>query len=182
MQQQSGCCEVCTARQPLIRHLLPYRGLHRRLCTACVLAAHPGSFCPICFEVFLNNNPPPPRLRLHCFKCPSIAHLSCDVAAPAHAHYLCPPCSNPNFTFFNLPRTEPVQINLHLAKQLLAAASIAFESINNAAVISRINAEIRVKEALLAKAEVGQFLMNHHLMPKEKRCLSQSSDDDSSSS
>ncbi|XP_059289592.1 uncharacterized protein LOC132043123 isoform X4 [Lycium ferocissimum] len=42
--------------------------------------------------------------------------------------------------------------------QLVAAATIAFESINNAAVMARINADIRVQEALLSKAEAKQVL------------------------
>ncbi|MCE3215910.1 hypothetical protein HAX54_004073 [Datura stramonium] len=154
-------CAVCAATHPFILHLLPYRGLHRHLCTACVLDSHPGSFCPICFDVFLQN-PPPPRLRLLCLKCPSISHLSC-VTDPASSSpgYLCPLCSNPNFTFFHVTPSHAnnvIEINLHLAKQLVAAATIAFESIHNAAVMARINADIRVKEALSAKAEAAQVL------------------------
>ncbi|XP_060197544.1 uncharacterized protein LOC132626630 isoform X1 [Lycium barbarum] len=150
-------CAICSATRPFILHLIPYRGLHRHLCTACVLDSHPGSFCPICFDVFLNN-PPPPRLRLLCLKCPSISHISC-VPHPHPSSYLCPLCSNPNFTFFHVtPNNNAIEINLHLAKQLVAAATIAFESIHNAAVMARINADIRVQEALLAKAEAKHVL------------------------
>ncbi|XP_006345194.1 uncharacterized protein [Solanum tuberosum] len=162
-------CAVCSATRPFILHLLPYRGIHRHLCTACVLDSHPGSFCPICFDVFLHN-PPPPRLRLLCLKCPSISHLSCVPDAPSG--YLCPLCSNPNFTFFYVtPTNKAIEINTHLAKQLVAAATIVSESIHNAAVMARINADIRVKEALSAKAETKQVLdrlkymidnQNHH--------------------
>lgn len=49
-------------------------------------------------------------------------------------------------------------MDAHLAKQLVAAATIAYESIHNAAVMARINADIRVKEALSAKAEAKQVL------------------------
>uniref|UniRef100_M1BU41 Uncharacterized protein n=1 Tax=Solanum tuberosum TaxID=4113 RepID=M1BU41_SOLTU len=39
-----------------------------------------------------------------------------------------------------------------LEKELFVAATIAFKSFHNAAIIARINADIRVKEALSAKA------------------------------
>ncbi|MCE0482205.1 hypothetical protein HAX54_040706 [Datura stramonium] len=161
--ESSRRCAVCAATLPFILHLLPYRGLYRHLCTTCVLDSHPGSFCPICFDVFLHN-PLPPHLRLLCSKCPSISHLSCvrDPAASSSSGYLCPLCSNPNFTFFhvtsNHANNNSIEINLHLAKQLVAAVTIASESIYNAAVMDRINAEIRVKEALLAKEEAAQAL------------------------
>ncbi|XP_049373901.1 uncharacterized protein LOC125838943 [Solanum verrucosum] len=154
-------CAVCLTNRPSILHLLLYRGLQHHLCTACVLDSHPGSFCPTCFDVFLHN-PPPPHLRLLCKKCPSISHLSCvpDVASVSD-DYLCPPCSNPNFTFFCVTpnhANNAIEINPHLAKQLVAAATIASESIHNAAVMARYNAEIRVKEAVVAKAEAAEVL------------------------
>ncbi|CAN4083057.1 unnamed protein product [Withania somnifera] len=157
-----GCrCAVCFISHPLILHLLPFRGLYRHLCTTCVLNTYPGSFCPICFDVFLPN-PPPDHLCLPCSKCPSISHLSCvPDASSSSGDYLCPPCSNPNFTFFYVTPNQAnnvIQINLRLAKQLVAAATIAFESINNVAVMARINAETRVKEALSAKTEASQAL------------------------
>ncbi|MCD7468497.1 hypothetical protein HAX54_006756 [Datura stramonium] len=50
-----------------------------------------------------------------------------------------------------------IEINLHLAKQLVAAATIAFESIHNAAVMARINADIRPRKLcqLKPKASFG---------------------------
>ncbi|CAN4113090.1 unnamed protein product [Withania somnifera] len=146
-------CAVCFISRPFILHLLPFRGLCRCLCTACVLNAYPSSFCPICFDVFLHN-PPAYHLCLPCSKCPSISHLSCvpDVVSSSSG-YLCPPCSNPNFTFFCFTPNQAntaIEINLHLSKQLVVAATIASESINNVTAMARINAETRVKEALLA--------------------------------
>ncbi|CAN4121393.1 unnamed protein product [Withania somnifera] len=154
-------CAVCAITGPSILHLLPFRGLHHHLCTACVLDSHPGSFCPICFDVFLHN-PPPPHLHLRCSKCPSISHLSCvpDVSSSSLG-YLCPPCSNPNFNFFYVtpnPVNNAIEINIHRAKQLVAAATIASESIHNVAVMARINADMKVKEALSAKAEAAKVL------------------------
>lgn len=52
-------CAVCFTARPSILHLLPYRGLHHHLCTACVLDSHPSSFCPIYFDVFLHNSTQP---------------------------------------------------------------------------------------------------------------------------
>ncbi|XP_049360582.1 uncharacterized protein LOC125825271 [Solanum verrucosum] len=152
---------VCTATRPFILHFLPFRARNLHLCTACVLDSYPVSFCPICFDVFLHS-PPPPHLHLRCSKCISISLLSCvSDAASSSPSYLCPPCSNPNFTFFHVtpnPANNAIEINLHLAKQLVAAATIASESIHNVAVMARINTDIRVQEALSAKAEAAQVL------------------------
>lgn len=158
----SGCrCAICGATRPFVLHFLPFRGLHCHLCTACVLDSHPGSFRPICFDVFLHN-PPPPHLHLRCSKCPSISHLSCvPNAAYSSSSYLCPPCANPNFTYFYVtpnPANNTIEINLHLAKQLVAAATFAYESFRNVAVMARINADMRVQEALAAKTEAVQAL------------------------
>ncbi|KAM3221095.1 hypothetical protein P3L10_020363 [Capsicum annuum] len=158
-QPLKGCeCAVCFIKRPFILHRLPYRGVYRHLCTACVLDSHPGSFCPVCFDVFLHN-PPPSHLCLPCSKCTSISHLSCvSDAASSSQGYLCPPCSNPNFTFFYVTpnHDNTIQINRHLAKQMVAAATIASESIHSAADMAWINAENRVNEALLSKAEAAQ--------------------------
>ncbi|KAK4723749.1 hypothetical protein R3W88_026528 [Solanum pinnatisectum] len=154
-------CTVCFTTRPSILHLLLYRGLQHHLCTACVLDSHTDSFCPTCFDVFLHN-PPLPHIRLLCKKCPSISHLFCvpDVASSSD-DYLCPPCSNPNFTFFCITpnhANNAIEINPHLAKQLVVAATIASESIHNAVVMARYNEEIRVKEAVVAKAEATEVL------------------------
>ncbi|KAM3337186.1 hypothetical protein P3S68_032886 [Capsicum galapagoense] len=128
-------------------------------CTALILYSRMGSFCPIFFDIFLHN-PPPPHFYLQCSKCTSVSHLSCipDVASSSQG-YLCPPCSNPNFTFFFATpnHDNAIEINVHLAKQLVVTATIVSESIHNVADIARINAENRVKEALLAKDEVAEY-------------------------
>ncbi|KAM3221091.1 hypothetical protein P3L10_020359 [Capsicum annuum] len=152
-------CAVCFVN-PFILHHLPCRGVYHCLCTECVLESHPGSFCPICFDVFLHN-PPPPHLYIQCSKCTSISDLSCipDVASSSQV-FLCPPYSNPNLTyFFATPNHDnAIEINLHLAKQLVVTATIVFEYIHNADDLSRISAKNRIKEALSAKVEATQPL------------------------
>lgn len=143
---------------------------------------HPGSFCPICFDVFLHN-PPPPHLRFLCLKCPSISHLSCvpDVAS-SFPGYVCPHCSDPNFTFFYVTpnhANNTVETKPHLSKQLVAAATSASESIRNTAVMARFNADIRVKEALSAKAEAAQVLCRlKNRLDNQDQLLGSISDDD----
>ncbi|KAM3337191.1 hypothetical protein P3S68_032891 [Capsicum galapagoense] len=153
-------CAACFVKRPFILHYLPYRGVYRHLCTTCVLDSHPGSFCPICFDIFLHN-PPPPYIGIQCSKCNSISHLSCipDVASSSQG-YLCPPCSNPNFTyFFATPNHDNViEINLHLAKQLVVVATIVSKYIHSADELSRISAKNKVKEAPSAKVEATQAL------------------------
>nr|XP_009800050.1 PREDICTED: uncharacterized protein LOC104246024 [Nicotiana sylvestris] len=151
-------CAVCFGTHPHILHLLPYRGLHRHLYTTCVLAAHSGSLCPIIFHVFLHNPPPPSLCLLYC-KCPSIL--------------LMPPILILiSLSSTSLPNTNVIEIYLHLAKQLVVASSLAFESIISVAVMARVNAEIRVKEALMAKA--GE----NRVHDGATGCSSQSSDAD----
>ncbi|KAM3337190.1 hypothetical protein P3S68_032890 [Capsicum galapagoense] len=151
-------CTICFVKRPLILHHLPYRGVYSHLCTACVLDSHPGSFCPICFDIFLHN-PPPPHLCINAQNAPlSHTSLASLMLIPPPQGYLCPPCSNPNFTYF--PATpnhdNAIEINLHLAKQLVVAARIVTEYIHSADNLARISTKNRVKETLSAKVEATQ--------------------------
>ncbi|KAM3337182.1 hypothetical protein P3S68_032882 [Capsicum galapagoense] len=153
-------CAVCFVKHPFILHHLPYRGVYHHLCIACVLESHPGSFYPICFDIFLYN-PPPPHLCIQCSKCTSISHLSCIPNVDSSSQgYLCPPCLNPNFTyFFATPNHDNTfEINLHLAKQLVVAATIVSEHIHSADDLARISAKNKVKEALSPKVEATRSL------------------------
>ncbi|KAF2586918.1 hypothetical protein F2Q70_00037079 [Brassica cretica] len=67
----------------------------RRLCTDCLLREHRNLFCPICLDV------PPPEESIVCLNCPSITHLDCPPRPSSSASpFTCPPCSEPNFSFF----------------------------------------------------------------------------------
>ena len=124
--------------------------------------------------------PPSPVDRLVCLNCPSIAHRSCvppDSSAPS---FLCPPCSNPNFSYFfsdsdpdaktkriktedgggnsSLRGHNEKAIDKESAKALLAAAKIAAASMNKAAATAQAEAEKRVKDASLAKKKAKEAL------------------------
>lgn len=136
-------------------HTIRQRGSYRRICTDCVLKNHLSLFCPLCLVVFdKESSPLPPASdRLMCLHCSSIAHRSCAVSSPS---FLCPPCSNPSFAFFD--PTPKRAIDLELAKALLAAARIAATSIHKAAAAARVDAERRVKEAAFARKKAREAL------------------------
>ncbi|KAK2969664.1 hypothetical protein RJ640_025841 [Escallonia rubra] len=172
-------CVNCGTEERVLIYNVRHRGVFRRLCTTCVLKSHPGSFCPVCFQVY-DDDPPPPDKRAICLNCPSISHLSCAAPSPA-AGYLCPSCSDPSFSFFNVGRSnkkvkvsdmESVgggagrEINEDLGKQLVAAAKIALRSINKAAAMAKFDADKRVKEATAARRRAREALA--YLVSMEK--------------
>ncbi|KAF3968392.1 hypothetical protein CMV_007711 [Castanea mollissima] len=123
--------------------------------------------------------PPLPIDRLVCLNCPSIAHRSCvppDFSAPS---FLCPPCFNPNFSYFfsdSDPNAKTKRIKIEdggnsslrghnekaideeSTKALLAAARIAAAFMNKVAATAQANAEKRVKDASLAKKKAKEAL------------------------
>ncbi|XWS38872.1 hypothetical protein CRYUN_Cryun18bG0000600 [Craigia yunnanensis] len=178
-RDQQAECGACGAPERLLLHNVRHRASYQRLCTNCVLKNHQGLFCPICLEVFSES--PPPHQRLICLKCSSISHLSCSSFSSSQSSFTCPPCSNPNFSFFNVtpntsnkkPKSTPDHqegsndddddkkkrvIDKEAAKALLAAAKIAAASMNKAAAVARVEAERRVKEATLAKKRAKEAL------------------------
>ncbi|CAA2972131.1 uncharacterized protein LOC111367826 [Olea europaea var. sylvestris] len=159
-------CGECGSKDPITLHNLWYRGIYSQLCTACVLAHHAASFCPICFDAYEDTKLPPPHLRVMCLRCPAVAHISCVYSLPTSSsssatRYHCPQCSIPNFTFFDLNASDVQNGNLitkDLAKQFVAAAKIALISMNKAAVIARENAEKRASEAVMARKRAKEAL------------------------
>ncbi|KAJ0035530.1 hypothetical protein Pint_24184 [Pistacia integerrima] len=167
-------CGVCGSNQGLLLHNVRHRGTYRRLCTNCILKCHQGLFCPICLQVY-DTSPPPPHARLMCVKCPSICHLSCSSSSPTSA-FVCPSCSNPNFSFFQVNGDTQMNNNtatdnntnskgnddnkrfLDVASALVAASKIAALSMSKAAAMARVEAERRVKEAALAKKRAREAL------------------------
>ncbi|KAF8387736.1 hypothetical protein HHK36_026390 [Tetracentron sinense] len=164
-------CGGCGSEERWLLHNVRHRGIYRRLCTSCVLKFHPGSFCPVCFEFYEGS--PPPNERVMCFKCPSISHSSC-IALDVAPRYVCPPCENPSFLFFDLgastkkkskasdgesvPSESELGIDQKSGKVLLAASRIASFSMNKGATVARLEMERRAKEAALAKKRAREAL------------------------
>ncbi|XP_059645883.1 uncharacterized protein LOC132289011 [Cornus florida] len=161
----SGCdCE----EQVFLSHFhFHERGTYQRLCADCVLKKRSGYFCAICFEIY--DRLPPVGERLMCVDCLAISHLSC-VGSNFTRLYKCPPCANPNFTFFN-PRGSSEKKNIEgsdggesaktesssraidkdSVKQLLATAKLSLASMDKAASVARVEVQKRVKEAVAAR-------------------------------
>ena len=105
--------------------------------------------------------------------------------------YLCPPCSNPSFKFFDIrksstksdqnqsdggdgsksaakvPEVGRKVLDERAAKVLLAAARIAAISMNKAAAVARENAERRVRDAALARKRAKEAI--DHVMALSAR-------------
>ncbi|GAB2218633.1 hypothetical protein Drorol1_Dr00001859 [Drosera rotundifolia] len=171
----TNSCSNCYIDDRFLLHNVRLRGTHRRLCTSCVLKLHPCSFCPHCFLIFDNNNNnnnksqiPQPNIVnrgiLRCLKCPSESHSNCVPAHVPKSPFLCPPCSNPTFKFFDLRGGKgnggdgEVGIDERAAKVLVAAARIAAESMRKAAGLARVEAERRVKEAAVTRKRAREAL------------------------
>lgn len=174
-------CGNCGAKKRWILHHVRIRGIHRRLCTSCVLRLHPSSFCPICFQFYDSATVPTSSKRLTCSKCASFTHPQCappSATAAAAAtvgggplsssssnnSYLCPPCASPNFSFFDIDSDPNRGIDRKLAVVLLCAARISAASMNKAVIVARAEAERRVREAALARKRAREALDNLALL------------------
>ncbi|XP_019052140.1 PREDICTED: uncharacterized protein LOC104590888 [Nelumbo nucifera] len=177
-REQASECGGCDSEDRWILHNVRHRGIYRRLCTSCVLKFHGGLFCPHCYEVYEGSIPP--HERVLCLKCPSVAHLAC-VGLDKASRYVCPPCLNSSFLFFDVPKktkggdgksvsaTVKRAFDQKSAKVLLASARIAAVSMSKAAAAARIEAEKRVKEAALTKKRAREALERvAFLVGKEK--------------
>ncbi|XP_021898924.1 uncharacterized protein LOC110815436 [Carica papaya] len=158
-------CGNCGSNNRWLLHNVRLRDMYRRLCTSCVLRLHPSSFCPSCFT-FYDSGPPHPSKRLSCSKCSSFTHSHCAPSSPTP--YLCPPCKDSKFSFFdvNAPNNNnsnnpncPVRfIDKKLADALLCAAKIASASMGKGVIIARAEAERRVREAAVARKRAKEAL------------------------
>lgn len=174
-------CGNCGSQKRWILHHVRIRGIHRRLCTSCVLRLHPSSFCPSCFQFYDNANVPPSSKRLTCSKCSSFTHSHCAPPPAASAaaaaavtsplssssssnSYLCPPCASPSFNFFDIDSDPNRAIDKKLALVLLCAAKISAASMNKAVIVARAEAERRVREAALARKRAREALDNLALL------------------
>ncbi|XP_050225321.1 uncharacterized protein LOC126674840 [Mercurialis annua] len=161
-------CGNCNTKETFLLHHVRVRGVHRRLCTSCVLRAHPSSFCPNCFT-FYDINPPPPAKRIACSNCTSFTHSHCAaMPPPSHSPFLCPPCVDPNFNFFSFSNSDKKAIDKKMATVLLCAAKIASNSMAKAVNVARLEAERRVKEAAVCKKRAREALEHVMLIAKRK--------------
>ncbi|KAL6186158.1 hypothetical protein ACLB2K_042279 [Fragaria x ananassa] len=173
-ESEKRLCGGCGSSERWLLHYIRLRGTFQRLCTNCLLKNHPGLFCPVCLDVFDFDHPPPPRDRVMCVKCPSIAHNACANCAS----FECPPCSQSStFSFFNFDRDATASgggaaaqlLGRESAKAFVAAAKIAANSMKKAAAAARSDAERRVKEAVSAKKRAREALeVLAFLVSKEK--------------
>ncbi|GAB4835598.1 hypothetical protein Ancab_000506 [Ancistrocladus abbreviatus] len=184
-------CNHCNSDDRWLLHNVRLRGLYRKLCTSCVLKLHPSSFCPTCFALHEPSSHPTPSLHnsnnnrtLVCFKCSSLSHATCVPPNAPKSPYLCPPCSNPNFKFFDFKKPnsskthkegENLKNDLHQsmdqksAKVLFAAAKIAANSMSKAAASAKGEAERRVREAALARKRAKEALEHVALIAARER-------------
>ncbi|CAL1365648.1 unnamed protein product [Linum trigynum] len=156
----SGDCDNCATRSPWLLHHVRLRRMLRRLCTSCVLRLHPSSFCPICFSIHGVKQPDrEPGELLRCSNCASLTHSRC---APSHPlppfPFLCPPCSDPTFSFFSPPPGPRVSIDAKMATALLCAAKIAASSMAEAVRAAEEEAGRRAKEAAVCRKRVKEAL------------------------
>lgn len=155
-----GECQHCGLATVLV-HNVPHLGVFAALCSACVLRQTPGSFCPVCFDAYDEATRPAAHNRVMCLRCPALAHLTCLPSASSFPafRYLCPPCSDPSFSFTG---SEPTAANgtrtVIFAKQHICAAKIAAASMRRAAAVARADAEQKVMGALLARRNAKEAL------------------------
>ncbi|KAF3956871.1 hypothetical protein CMV_018050 [Castanea mollissima] len=150
-------------------HHVRLRGVDRLLCTSCVLRLHPSSFCPLCFDHFTPPNPSIHNLT-PCSKCSSLTHSHClptTTNPSSSSSYLCPPCSDPNFSFFQFQPHAATRLDTRSAAVLLCAARIASASMAKAAAVARADAERKVREAAAAKKR-ARDAMEHLAMVEAK--------------
>lgn len=164
-----GECGNCSSKERRLLHRLWMRGMNRHLCTSCVLRLHPSSFCPSCFDFFdhpLSNTSSAFAHRfVSCTKCSSLTHLSC-LPSPPPSPFLCPPCSQHNFSFFP-DSTAP--LDKRRALILLCACKLAAASVAKSLALARTRVERTVREAALARKRARDALDHCSIVDKIKR-------------
>ncbi|KDO43435.1 hypothetical protein CISIN_1g025319mg [Citrus sinensis] len=155
----TGDCGNCGAHVATFLFNVRLRGIHRRLCTKCVLKLHPSSFCPVCFA-FYDSNPPHPSKRQACSQCSSFTHSHCATSPPSpYLCRLCSPSSYSSITLMNdMPSSSPKRIDDKSAAMVLCAAKIASSSMAKAVTVARNEAEKKVRDAALARKKAREAL------------------------
>ncbi|ESQ48179.1 hypothetical protein EUTSA_v10022081mg [Eutrema salsugineum] len=189
-EQNRRQCAACGEPEPLFTHTVHKNSGFRQLCTDCLLKEHRELFCPVCLNVFVDV--PPPQARIICLNCPSITHLDCyrppsssaASSSSATPSFTCPPCSDPNFSFFSSKFRPPSSdqsgeinnddgsesiVEYESATALIAAANIAAVNMNNAAAHLKKEAVRKILEAKLAKKRAKEaMVILHDLVLKQK--------------
>ncbi|EOA31475.1 hypothetical protein CARUB_v10014661mg [Capsella rubella] len=176
-EQNRRECAVCSEAEPSFIHTISKTGVLRRLCTDCLLKEHRELFCPVCFNDFNDDAPSPRQARITCLNCPLSTHLFCSPkppsssaasssspAPPPASSFTCPPCSDPNFTFFPKSRVNDDVPATPLSKvstlALVAAAKISVANMNNAVAQLKDEAFKKIVTAHTAKLKAKAALEN----------------------
>ncbi|KAL7119845.1 hypothetical protein ACP275_02G086700 [Erythranthe tilingii] len=182
---KTAACGNCNVFERMLLFHVRLRRVYLHLCATCVLRLHHQLFCPNCFQV--HPSPPPPLSQsndaafITCTKCFSSSHSIC-VPSPPTTPYICRLCTDPNAATFRLKTLKEAGVGEtggdpcrravmdgDAVKKLFAAAKIATNSMNNAAVAAREDAEKKVMEAAMARKGATQALERvAYLEVKEK--------------
>ncbi|TKY52348.1 hypothetical protein E2542_SST23869 [Spatholobus suberectus] len=161
-----GECSNCRLKERLLLHRLSIRGMDRRVCTSCVLRLHPSFFCPSCFEFFEHPIPSASAHRfVSCTKCSSLTHLDC-LPSPPPATFLCPPCSQPNFSFFPDSNSP---LDKRRALVLLCACKVAAAALAKSLALARARVDQTVRDAAAARKKAREALDLCSVLDKVKR-------------
>jgi len=147
-EQNLRQCAACGEQEAFFTYAVRKNKNLRRLCTDFLLKEHRNLFCPICVDV------PPPEESIVCLNCPSVAHLACPPPAPSP--FTCPPCSEPNFSFFPKSSHSTV-LDQESADALVAAAIISAFLMNNEAAELKKEAHKKIFAAKDVKKHVFEW-------------------------
>ncbi|KAI4301657.1 hypothetical protein L6164_034911 [Bauhinia variegata] len=175
----NGQCSNCGLKNRWLLHNVQLRGMDRRVCTSCVLRLHPSSFCPTCFEFYdhpLSSTSSSSAHRfVSCIKCSSLTHIKCLPSAPPPPSFLCPLCSKPTFSFFDIENSSGTLssggrfIDKKRALVLLCAAKVASASMSRAVSFAGVKVERSVREAALARSRAAEAVERFLVVDKGKR-------------
>ncbi|KAF8089458.1 hypothetical protein N665_0505s0008 [Sinapis alba] len=165
-EQSQRQCLACEELEPSFTLTVIKDNVFRRLCTDCLLKEHRNLFCSVCLDVFVTV--PPPEATTICHLCSSTTHLNCAPPPPSSSsssndyRFTCPPCSDPNFSFF--PKSlgndgSEAVLDMEKAKALVAAAEIAVASAKNAEAQLKEEAVNKCIEAEDAKKKAKEALV-----------------------
>ncbi|CAH8366704.1 unnamed protein product [Eruca vesicaria subsp. sativa] len=175
-EQSLHQCAACGEQEAFLTYAV---NALRRLCTDCLLKEHRNLFCPVCLHVHVTS--PPPEQSILCLNCPSITHLACSSSSSADADeassFTCPPCSDPNFSFFPKSHQNGAETVLgqESSNALVAAANISAVLMKNAAAELKKEAHEKIFAAKEAKQRAKEALGNLQELVRKQKALEKSS-------